>query len=230
MIRVIVVDDHPVVRLGIKRLFDSHTDIKIIGEAGSGEHAIHLVKSLKPDVVLMDLHMPGISGLVATHRITQNSSQEEPKPKVIIVTVRNIESLPERLIHVGATGYITKSSDAAELEIAIRKVSAGGFHITPEVAQLMALRQVTRAAQSPFSQLSDREMEVLWMVTRGQKVSGIARKLCLSPKTINTYRYRLFEKLKVKNDVGLTHLAMRHGLLEEGEEDWKSDGGAAPAA
>ena len=124
---------------------------------------------------------------------------------------------PDRLVRAGAAGYITKNTNAEELITAIRKVVAGQIYITLEIAQKMALRQVSDASKSPFAQLSERELQVMYMVTHGTKVNGIAKKLCLSPKTVNTYRYRLYEKLGVHNDVELTHLALRYGLLEEEE-------------
>jgi two-component system invasion response regulator UvrY len=127
-------------------------------------------------------------------------------------------------VRAGAAGYVTKNTNAEELITAIRKVVAGQNYITLEIAQKMALRQVSDASKSPFAQLSERELQVMYMVTHGIKVNGIAEKLCLSPKTVNTYRYRLYDKLEVHNDVELTHLALRYGLLEEeGYTDNKPD-------
>ncbi len=213
MINVVIVDDHALVRLGMKRLLEDVRDIKVVGEAESGEAAINLVKETKPDVVLMDLKMPGIGGLDATRRLIRVN----PKLKIIVVTVFSEGPFPDRLVRAGAAGYITKNTNAEELITAIRKVVAGQIYITLEIAQKMALRQVSDASKSPFAQLSERELQVMYMVTHGTKVNGIAKKLCLSPKTVNTYRYRLYEKLGVHNDVELTHLALRYGLLEEEE-------------
>jgi len=211
MINVVIVDDHDLVRLGIRKLLANVTDIKVVGEAGSGEASINLVRDLKPDIVLMDLKMPGIGGLEATHKLMRVN----PKIKVIVVTAHDEEPFPYRLVRAGAAGYVTKNTNVDELVNAIHKVASGQVYITPEIAQKMALRQVSDASKSPFAQLSERELQVMWMITRGQKVNEIAKKLCLSPKTINTYRYRLFEKLNVRNDVELTHLALRYGMLEE---------------
>lgn len=209
-INVLVVDDHSLMRLGIKRLLANVSDIKVIGEASSGEAALRLTRELKPDVVLMDLKMPGIGGLEATHKLLRIN----PNIRVIAVTACDEEPFPYRLVRAGAAGYLTKTADLDELVLAIRKVHAGQAYITPEIAQQMALRQVSDAAKSPFAELSERELQVMWMITRGHKVQDIADKLCLSSKTVNTYRYRLFEKLQVKNDVELTHLALRYGMLD----------------
>lgn len=221
MINVLIVDDHELMRSGMKRLLEDVRDIKVIGEAESGEKAIDLVKLTKPDVVLMDVKMPGISGLDATRRLIRTN----PKLKIIVVTVCVEEPYPEQLVRAGALGYITKDVAAEELINAIRKVFSGKAYIAPEIAQSMALRQVSNAAKSPFAQLSERELQVMYMVTQGIKVRTIAKRLCLSPKTVNTYRYRLFEKLGVDNDVKLTHLANRYSITDgEGEGDEGSSG------
>ena len=218
MINVFIVDDHALVRLGMRRLLEGIADIQVVGEAESGEEAITLVKQIKPDIVLMDLNMPGIGGLDATRRLVRTN----PKIKIIVVTVCREGPFPDRLVRAGAVGYLTKDTDAEELIKAIRKVASGQIYITLAIAQSMALRQVCNAAKSPFAQLSERELQVMYMVTQGVKVNAIAKHLCLSPKTVNTYRYRLFEKLNVHNDVELTHLAIRYGMLGE---DGHSEGG-----
>lgn len=210
-INILIVDDHDLVRLGIRKLLSSVIDIKVVGEAATGEAAVQLARELKPHIVLMDLKMPGIGGLEATHKLLRAN----PAIKVIAVTSCDEEPFPYRVVRAGAAGYITKTASVEELVTAIRKVHAGQPYITPEIAQQMAMRQVSDAARSPFAQLSERELQVMWMITNGDKVSAIAEKLCLSAKTINTYRYRLFEKLNVKNDVELTHLALRYGMVEK---------------
>lgn len=213
IINVLIVDDHDLIRLGIKKLLSNVSDIKVVGEAATGEAAVKQAKELNPDVVLMDLKMPGIGGLEATYKLLRSN----PDIKVIAVTACDEEPFPYRFVRAGAAGYITKNTNLDELVTAIRKVHIGQPYITPEIAQKMALRQVTDAANSPFAELSERELQVMWMITHGTRVMEIAKKLCLSTKTINTYRYRLFEKLKVKNDVELTHLAMRYGMLDKEE-------------
>ncbi|MDQ8039577.1 MAG: UvrY/SirA/GacA family response regulator transcription factor [Rickettsiella sp.] len=226
MINVVLVDDHELVRTGMKRLLGDAPDIKVIGEAGDGEEAIKLIERTKPDVVLMDLNMPGINGSGLNGLdVTRKLIRSNPKLKIIVVTVCKEGPFPERLVRAGASGYVTKNTNMDELIAAIRKVVKGQIYITPEIAQSMALRQVSDASKSPFSKLSERELQVMYMVTQGIKVNDVANKLFLSPKTVNTYRYRLFEKLGVHNDVELTHLAIRYsmvdgdGNLNEGEED-----------
>lgn len=214
MINVVLVDDHELVRTGMRHLLEKTPDIKVIGEAGDGEEAIDLVKSTKPDVVLMDLNMSsginkaGLSGLDTTRKLIRSN----PKLKIIVVTVCCEGPLPERLVRAGAVGYVIKSGKQEELITAIRKVMHGEVYIAPEIAHEMALRQVSDASKSPFSKLSERELQVMYMVTQGIKVNDVAKKLCLSPKTVNTYRYRLFYKLGVHNDVELTHLAIRYSM------------------
>ncbi len=214
MINVVLVDDHELVRTGMRHLLEETPDIKVIGEAGNGEEAISLVKNTKPDVVLMDLNMSsgineaGLSGLDATRKLIRSN----PKLKIIVVTVCRKGPFPECLVRAGAVGYVIKNAKQAELITAIRDVMKGKIYITPEIAQSMALRQVSDASKSPFSKLSERELQVMYMVTQGTKVNDVAKKLCLSPKTVNTYRYRLFEKLGVHNDVELTHLAIRYSM------------------
>lgn len=215
VINVLIVDDHELVRFGIKKLLANINDIKVIGEASSGEAAIQFVRDLRPEmrpeVVLMDLKMPGIGGIEATHKLLRIN----PATKIIAVTSCDEDPFPSRLVRAGAAGYITKTANVDEFVMAIRKVHEGHMYITPEIAQQMAFRQATNAAKSPFAELSERELQVMWMITHGHRVPEIASKLCLSPKTINTYRYRLFEKLKVRNDVELTHLALHYGMLEK---------------
>lgn len=210
VINILLVDDHDLVRLGIKKLLGNIADLKIIGEAGSGELAIQMARELKPDVILMDLKMPGIGGLEATHKLLRTN----PSIKVIVVTSCDEDPFPAHLVRAGAMGYIIKTANVEELVTAIRRVHSGHPYITPEIAQQMALQQVSDAAKSPFAELSERELQVMWMVTRGNRIAEIAEKLCVSTKTINTYRYRLFKKLNVKSDVELTHLAMRYGVLD----------------
>lgn len=210
MIRVLVVDDHDLVRTGISRMLADVDGIEIIAQAVSGEEAIALYREHAPDITLMDLRMPGIGGLEATRRICQIN----PHAKVIAVTVCMDDPFPTRLIEAGACGYITKSSDIAEMVTAIRTVFAGKKFISPDIAQQMALKAIEPDSTSPFSQLSHREMQIALMIVNCEKVQAIADKLCLSPKTVNSYRYRIFEKLEIASDVELTYLAIRHDLID----------------
>lgn len=210
MIKVLLVDDHDLVRIGIRRLLSDVNGIKVIGEAKSGEEAVKTTRELKPHVILMDVKMPGIGGLEATRKILRMDSDV----KVIAVTVYGEEPFPSRLLQAGAAGYITKGSSLDEMVQAIRTVYSGQRYLSPEVAQQLALKHLTDKDESPFDSLSERELQVMIMITNGHKVQEISDKLCLSPKTVNSYRYRLFEKLNVNSDVELTHLAIRHGMLD----------------
>jgi len=212
VIQIIVVDDHDLVRMGLVRLLDDAKGIEVIAEASSGEEAIELAKEKEPDVILMDVRMPGIGGIEATRKI----HRQYPDIKVIAVTACGDDPFPSRLLQAGAAGYLTKGASTEEMVRAIRTVTAGQKYLTPNVAQKLALQSVGEGG-SPFSELSDREMQIATMICSCKKVQEISDKLCLSPKTVNTYRYRIFEKLEISSDVELTHLAIRHGLLEPQE-------------
>lgn len=208
-----LVDDLDLVRTGIRRILDDVSGIKVVGEARSGEEAVKLGRSLKPHVVLMDVKMPGIGGFEATRKLLRI----DPDIKILIVTICNNDLYPARLLQVGASGYLTKGATMEEMVQAIRAVHSGQRYISPEIASRLAFKHVSDTEESPFESLSERELQVMLMITMGMKVQEIADKLCLSPKTVNSYRYRIFEKLKVKNDVELTLLAINHGLVESEE-------------
>ncbi len=210
MINVVLVDDHQLVRTGIKRMLEDVSGIKVVGEASSGEEALNISRELKPHVVLMDVKMPGVGGYEATRRLLRL----DPDLKVLVVTICTNDVFPSRLLQVGAAGYLTKDASQKEMVHAIRAVHAGQRYITPEVASNLAFKHVSDAHESPFEDLSERELQVMLMITSGTKVQDIADKLCLSPKTVNSYRYRIFEKLNVNNDVELTLLAIRNGIVE----------------
>lgn len=210
MITVLIVDDHELVRAGIKSLLAAVNGIKVVGEASSGEDAVKIAKEKHPLVVLMDVRMPGIGGLEATRKLIRS----DPDIKVIALTVLGEEPFPSKLLQAGAAGYLTKDSGLEEMVQAIHSVHLGKRYISPEVAQQLALKSLSEEKSSPFDLLSERELQVMIMITSGQKVQEISDKLCLSPKTVNSYRYRLFEKLNVHSDVELTHLAIRHNMLE----------------
>jgi len=211
MINVMLVDDHDLVRTGIRRLLDDIDGIKVVAEAGNGEQAISQVRNKRPDVILMDVSMPGIGGLEATRKITRSL----PDMKIIAVTIHDDDPFPARLLEAGASGYITKGCDIREIINAIRSVYQGKQYITPGIAQKLALSFVNNRERSPFAELTPRETQVMLMVVKGYTNKEISEKLCLSPKTTSTYRYRLFEKLGVENVVELTRFAIRHGLIKE---------------
>ena len=210
-IKVMLVDDHAVVRMGFRLLLDDSQDIEVIGEAESGEEAVRRFQELNPDVLLMDISMPGIGGLEATRKITRGA----PGMKVIAVTVHDDDPFPARLLEAGAAGYITKGCGIDEIIAAIKSVYSGNQYITPGVAQKLALSLVNNRGKSLFEELTQREVQVMLMVVKGQSNREISEKLCLSPKTTSTYRGRLFDKLGVDNDVELTRFAIRHGMIKE---------------
>lgn len=214
MIKIMLVDDHRLVRAGLKRVLAEAADMEVIAEASSGEEALELTRTKVPDVVLMDINMPGIGGLETTRRLVQRL----PQVKVIVVSMHLEEPYPSRMLGAGAAGYISKDSAADEVIAAIRRVSSGGHYVAADVAGNMAASLVKGKSDSPFEQLSQRETQVMIMVTKGYSTQEISDRLHLSPKTVSTYRYRLFEKLGVGNDVELTRMAMRYGLLDENTE------------
>lgn len=211
MIRVLVVDDHDLVRTGISRMLADVDGLQVIGQAESGETAIRKARELKPDVVLMDVKMPGIGGLEATRKLLRSY----PDIKVIAVTICEEDPFPTRLLQAGAAGYLTKGAALEEMIQAIRMVFAGQRYISPQIAQHLALKAFQPQANgSPFDLLSEREIQIALMIANCQKVQTISDKLCLSPKTVNTYRYRIYEKLTITSDVELALLAVRHGMVD----------------
>lgn len=211
MIRILLVDDHDLFRAGVSSILRNQDDMVVVGEFADGEQAIRAVREEAPDLVLMDVNMPGIGGIEATRKILQTA----PQVKIIAVTVLSDDPFPNQLLDAGARGYISKGSGSEEMIEAIKMVMRGQYYISSDVAQKLTLANFRSGGEaSPLGTLSAREMQVMMMITRGQSTQAISDALFLSPKTVSTYRHRLFEKLDVTNDVELTHLAIRHGLLE----------------
>lgn len=211
MIKVMVVDDHDLVRAGIARMLNDQEGIRVVGQAGSGEEAITMAKKLCPDVVLMDIKMPGIGGMEATRRMLRH----DDGLRVIAVTVCEEEPFPTRLIQAGAAGYLTKGADLEEMLRAIRAVNAGQRYICPDVAQSLALHHRSPAVSTvPLDMLSERELQIMIMIVNCHKVQEVADQLCLSPKTVNSYRYRIFDKLGIDSDVEMAWVAARHNLVD----------------
>jgi len=208
-IKVFLIDDHALVRTGLKMILAGEMDIEVVGDADNGEDALPQVRRLKPDVVLCDLHLPGLSGLDITERITRS----DLATKVIIVSVLEDGPLPKRLLEAGAAGYIGKGGDARELLRAVRDVARGKRYLGSNVAQNMALSTMD-GCSSPFDLLSPRELEVAMLLVQGLRQDDIARRLSLSAKTINTHKSRLFEKIGITDTIALARLASRHGLLD----------------
>nr|WP_247741860.1 UvrY/SirA/GacA family response regulator transcription factor [Endozoicomonas sp. G2_1] len=205
-----LVDDHELVRTGIRKILDDVKGFKVVGEAETGEEAVQFCRKSEPNVVLMDMNMPGIGGLEATKKIIRN----HPDTKVIVLTVHSEDPIPTKVMQIGAAAYLTKGAAPTEMVNAIKTVNSGQRYLTPEIAQQMALNQLKSKEENPFQSLSERELQIMMMITRGERVPNISEQLMLSSKTINAYRYRMFEKLGISNDVELTHLAIRHGMIK----------------
>jgi two-component system invasion response regulator UvrY len=215
MIRVLLADDHNVVRAGLAGLLSEVAWIKLVAEVESGEQAIEAAMKLEPHVVLIDINMPGIGGIEATKKILQ----KDPRIKVIILTVHNEQPFPTTLLQAGAAGYITKDANIEEILRAIKTVHTGGQYLSRSVAHNLALSTVNKRLKDDLMDtLSGRELQTLLMIANGKSVTEISELLCLSPKTINTYRYRLFDKLGVNSNVSLAHFAMRNGLIDAMEQ------------
>lgn len=216
MIKLMLADDHDLVRTGMRRLLEDVGGIDVIAEVISGEEAVEKVRTLPVDVILMDINMPGIGGLEATRKILQ----KHPQIKIIIVTMNEDELFAQRLLKAGAAGYLTKGCKIAEISHAIREVMSNKRYITPQIAQQLALADLKpQEERSPFTDLSERELQVMVMIMDGRKVNEISDKLCLSPKTISTYRQRLFTKLGINSDVELARLVLRHGVMTDNMPD-----------
>jgi two-component system invasion response regulator UvrY len=212
LINVLLVDDHNLVRTGIKHILKDASDIKVIGEAENGEQALSLIQKLQPDIVLMDIKMPGPgpSGLDLLKQLLA----KEPDLKIIIITSCDNKVFPVRLLKAGAMGYFLKEMNDGELVRAIHMVNTGQRYMPHEVATQLALQRSTGPEKPATSALSKREHKIMLALIKGQSIQEIANELKLSHKTVNTYRYRLLDKLKVNSNVELTHFAIRNGLLD----------------
>ena len=210
MISVLLVDDHELVRTGIEALLNAAGDIAVVGVAKSGEEAVDAMASLSPDIVLMDVNMPGIGGIEACRRILQDN----PEVKIITLSVNKDGSIPQQLFKLGVLGFISKDSPVDEMINAIRKVMAGDRYLSADVANNLATQGLPGYYESPFSKLSRRESEIVNLILQGKSIKEMSEMLILSDKTVNTYRYRLYDKLNIKNDVELTRLAFKFGHID----------------
>lgn len=210
MIKLMIVDDHHLVRQGLHNIIDDAGGIEVVAEAATGEEAIRLNREKKPDVILMDIGLPGLSGFETSDRIMHAS----PSARIVALTAHTKPPFPTRLLDMGAAGYLTKACDADELVRAIRKVNDGERYIGSEIAQQLAMSLLPGVPQSPFQELTPRELEVALMLAKGMKSSAIAERMNISPKTISTHKYRIFEKIGVDSEVGLLREAIRYDLIE----------------
>ena len=213
MLKVLIVDDHDVVSQGISLVLQDVKNVEVVGVVHSGEEAIATSRATTPDIVLMDVHMPGIGGLGATKEIKRIL----PKTKVIALTALDDNLYPVKLLEAGASGYVTKGTNSSELLDAISMVAKGEHYISKDIAQRMALSKFSIDDQgSPLGELSDRELQVAQMIVDCKKSSEIAEHLNVSPKTVSTYKTRIFAKLNIDSDVELIHLAVRYSVLGMG--------------
>jgi len=210
MIRIALVDDHALMRTGLRMILEKQPDMEIVGEADDGERGLTSIKQTQPDIALVDVHMPGISGV----ELTERARRAKISTRIVILTVANEAPFPRRLLEAGAWGYLTKGCPAEELIKAIRQVADGKRYIGADVVQQLALATMD-GDESPFQKLSARELEIAIMLSQGHKANTIAKRLHLSEKTVATYKARLFEKLGIDNVVALANLASVHGLLKK---------------
>jgi len=210
MIRVMVVDDHTLVRVGLCRLLEAEEDIETVGQTGSGHEAVQLSESIKPDVVVLDYSLPDLDGLETTRQIIALGNGA----RVLILTMYANEEYATRLIRAGASGFMIKGASADELLVAIRKVARKGVYVSPSIQEKMVTRIGQPQGEAPESLLSNREMQVLLRLARGSTTREVSEALSLSLSTVETYRSRILEKLNLRNNSDLTRFAIRRGLID----------------
>ena len=208
-IRVLVADDHEVFREGLKQILELNNSISIAGEAGTSPDTIQVAEKVRPDVVLLDVSMPGRGGLETIHELKRLL----PEVRILVLTAHPEDHYAIRCLKGGAEGYITKEHSGAEISMAIRKVAGGGMYISPSLAERLAFSLHGEIGQPPHEALSDREFQVMTQIASGKTVSEIAAELLLSVKTVSTYRARVLEKMDLKNNAEIMQYAMREGLV-----------------
>ncbi len=212
MIRVLVADDHPMVRIGLKRVLSDVRDIEVVGEVQSGDEAVAKLKADRCDIVLLDINMPGKSGVDTLRELRAIN----PHIKVLVLSMYPEEQYAAPLLKAGASGYLTKETAPEQLVTAIRTVAAGRRYVTPRFAEILAERIVGNGERPPHESLSAREYQVFLQIARGESVSGIAGTLALSVKTISTYRTNILKKMGIEKNADMTMYALQHGLIEIG--------------
>ncbi|MCU0786136.1 MAG: response regulator transcription factor [Verrucomicrobia bacterium] len=213
-IRVILVDDHTLIRAGIRALLEKLPEVKVVAEAGDGREVLNLVKLHRPDVVLMDISMPGLNGLDATARITRDF----PVVRVIILSMHDNEEYYWRALKAGAAGYLLKRAATAELETALQKVVHGEIFLSQEISRRFVRKfplQGIADRKSPLEQLTSRQREILQLIAEGQNTKSIAEILKVSPKTVEYHRMKLMNGLNVHDIPGLVRFALRGGLISQ---------------
>lgn len=211
MIRIVVADDHTIVREGLKQLLSAAADLTVIGEAQDGHEVLQRVRELEFDLLLLDMSMPGKSGIELIKQI----HGEKPRLRILVLTMHEEKQYAIRAIRSGASGYLTKESASGQLVSAIRKVAAGGAFISAAVAEQLAFQAMPQVEDLPHTTLSDREHQVLLLLVTGTPVSEIAEQLHLSVKTISTHKARLLQKMGLSNQTELVRYAINHKLISE---------------
>lgn len=211
MIRIVMADDHAIVREGLKRIVESAEDLQLAGEAGDGNEVMRLVREQDFEVLVLDLSMPGRSGM----ELIKLVRTEKPRLRILVLSMHQELQYAVRAIKSGASGYLTKESAPAQLVQAIRKVAGGGAFITAEVAEQLALGAMPGGQRLPHESLSDREFEVLRLLVAGVSVTDVAAQLKLSVKTVSTHKSNLMQKMGLQNQSELIRYALRHGLMEQ---------------
>jgi DNA-binding NarL/FixJ family response regulator len=213
MIRVVVADDHTIVREGLRQLLLGSNDFDVVSEARDGHEVMQRVRELDFDVLLLDMSMPGKSGM----ELIKQVKSERPKLRILVLSMHQEHQYAVRAIKAGASGYLTKESASSQLAAAIRKVASGGAFISAEVAEQLALGAMPQAEGPPHTALSDREYQVFRLLVSGRTVSEIGEQLNLSVKTVSTHKARLMEKMGVANQTELIHYAIKHRLIDESD-------------
>jgi len=213
MIRVVIADDHTIVREGLRQLLQASVDFDIVSEARDGHEVMQRVRELDFDVLLLDMSMPGKSGM----ELIKQVKSERPRLRILVLSMHQEHQYAVRAIKAGASGYLTKESASSQLAAAIRKVASGGAFISAEVAEQLALGAMPQAEGLPHTALSDREYQVFRLLVSGKTVSDIGEELNLSVKTVSTHKARLLQKMGVANQTELVHYAIRHRLIDESD-------------
>ena len=211
MIRVLLADDHAMVRSGLKEILADTGDISVVGEATNGHEVLAQVRAHEFDVAVLDMTMPGRSGIELIRQV----KEARPKLRVLVLTMHKEEQYAVRALKAGASGYLTKESAADQLVAAIRRIAAGGAYVSPETAERLALEAGRPSDAPPHTLLSDREFQVFQMIANGAAVGEIARQLSLSVKTVSTHKTRIMEKMGLANQAELIRYALEHKLLDE---------------
>ena len=209
-VRIVLADDHAIVREGLKRIVSDVPDFTVAGEAADGTEVMQVVRSVEFDVLVLDLSMPGRSGM----ELIKLVKAEKPRLRILVLSMHQETQYAVRAIKSGASGYLTKESAPAQLEQAIRKIAGGGAYISAEVAEQLALGAMPGSEALPHQSLSDREFEVFRLLVAGEAVSDIAAKLSLSVKTVSTHKSNLMQKLGLSNQTELVRYALKHGLTD----------------